>query len=141
MKLLTSFRTRTLVTLTGGILIVYLAIISLVILQTRKNTYNDAVRLVDKTVEKSAQEIVSELNIHVGYTRAFASTFLGHDLLDTAQKWMYYETIMKHMIERSPQYLTLWSTHELSTFQKNCNNSGSLVYEIFKIIFFSIKCE
>jgi methyl-accepting chemotaxis protein len=86
---------------------------------TKNVAIEDAQRISDGYAREYANRIKSELDADMGICRALAAAVTSHNDLDVEQKKSMYNRIILNTYTQNPQYLALWCSFELNTFDPN----------------------
>lgn len=112
----------------GAKMLLYVMITSFIIMLViglfvgvRINTiaHNNAVKLAQAEAQKTSNQIKSELELDMGFSRALAQSLYIYPSFDTITLDSIFFNILKNQAINNPRYLTVWYSVEYSAFRKN----------------------
>ncbi len=84
-----------------------------------KIAHDNAIRLAQAEAVKTANQIKSELELDMGFSRALAYSLYTYPQFDTITVDSIFNNILNHQAVGNPRYLTVWYTVELSAYKKD----------------------
>ena len=114
-----SIRTKLLAYILLTTLIVFTAILGYIVDNTNKNAIEDARKFVNATAQQHANEVKAILDNDIATCRSMASAFSGYKDIDEENRYDIYNYIMKDILINNSQFLSLWTSWELSAIKKN----------------------
>lgn len=84
-----------------------------------KIAHDNAVKLAQAEAQKTANQIKSELELDMGFSRALAQSLYIYPKFDTTTLDSIFFNITNHQVINNPRYLTVWYSVEYFAFRKN----------------------
>ncbi len=126
-----SIRTKLLVYILLTTIIVFTSILGYIVINTNENAIEDAHKFVIATAQQHANEVKAILDNDIATCRSMASAFSGYKDIDAENRYDIYNTIMKDILIHHPQFLSIWTSWELSAIRndfKEVNGRDRLTY-------------
>jgi len=83
-----------------------------------KIAHDNAIKLAQAEAQKTANQIKSELELDMGFSRALAQSLCIYPKFDTATLDSIFFNVLNNQVLNNPRYLTIWYTVELSAYKK-----------------------
>ncbi|QKG81102.1 GAF domain-containing protein [Tenuifilum thalassicum] len=84
---------------------------------------DNAIKIAQTEAQKSANQLKSELDLDMGFSRALAHSLYIYPKFDTVLLDSVFYNIVKNQVENNSRYLTVWYTIELWSFRPNYNKT------------------
>lgn len=83
-----------------------------------KIAHDNAVKLAQAEAEKTANQIKSELELDMGFSRSLAHALYIYPKFDTVLLDSIFFNVLNHQVINNSRYLTVWYSVEYSAFRK-----------------------
>ena len=78
-------------------------------------SFTDAQKIVDGTAQEYANQVKADLNKDFYITKSMAHTFARYQEIDFDKRIEYFNSILKEVIIKNPDFLSTWVNWDLST--------------------------
>lgn len=78
---------------------------------------DNAIKIAQAEAQKSANQLKSELDMDMGFSRALAHALYIYPKFDTVTLDSIFFNILKNQVANNPRYLTIWYSVEYSAFR------------------------
>lgn len=116
MKRTLKYKEKIILSILGTSAIIYIAVLTVIYIRFSRDAYTNALKIVDESARTNAYEITSELQTDVGISRALAYSFANYRNIEESKRWATYHAMLTNVIKNSPNYLSVWTSFELSTY-------------------------
>jgi len=114
--------------------IVFAGAFGFYILRFKKIAFNNATELVDAYVRENSNKISAEFNTDMGICRSLSNTIASLNAFHSEEDWDLYTNILMVTDKNSTGYLNVWSSFELSAFEKGYSkNYGRRVLNVYSL--------
>jgi PAS domain S-box-containing protein len=104
-------------------ILIMIAIGFVIGIRINKIARDNAIKIAQTEAQKSANQLKSELDLDMGFSRALAHSLYIYPKFDTVLLDSIFYNIVKNQVENNSRYLTVWYTIELWSFRPNYNKT------------------
>ena len=119
MKRKLRYKGKIILAILGASAIIYITIFTIIYIRFSKETHNSAFKIVDESANANANKISSNLQVDIGISRALAYSILGYKNIEESARMKIYHSMLGEIIKNSPEYISVWTSFELSAFTSN----------------------
>lgn len=107
-RLKMTIRTKMLVYVLITSIAVLLVVGTYILVRTYSITIKSAISFSKASAEKAANQVKSELEFDLGFTRSLAHSLYDYHKYDDQTRDSIYFNIIKNQVEQNPRYVTIW---------------------------------
>lgn len=114
-----SIRTKLLVYILFTAILIFVATLTYIIINTNNIAIEDAHKFVNATAHEYANKVKAELDSDIATCRTLTNAFSGFKDIDKEQRVVIYNQIMKDILINNPQFYAIWTSWELKAIDPN----------------------
>jgi len=119
MKRNLKYKEKIILSILGASTVIYIAIFSIIYIRFSNEAHDSALKVVDESANANANKISSTLQVDIGISRALAYSILGYKNIEESERLKIYHSMLGEIIKKSPEYISVWTSFELSAFTSN----------------------
>ncbi len=110
------YRSKIQLYILGATALIYFAAFSFFLWRYANQTTRESFKFVDTTVRESAYKVLSDLSVDIGLSRSLAYSISTFESVPSEARNDVYRSIMLDLQEKSPEYVSIWTSFERKTF-------------------------
>ncbi len=111
--------TKLLIYILSITVLIFAAVLTYIIINTRKMALHDAANYVNADTREYANLVQKELNSDMATCRALARAFMGYDEIPREHRKDIYNEMMRNILVDNPQFVSVWASWELNDIDPN----------------------
>jgi len=128
-----SIRTKLLTYILLTTILIFVATLSYIIINTNKIAIEDSQKFVNAMAQQYANAVKAELDADIATCRSMADAFSGYADIEIDQRNKIYNSIMENILADNPQFVSVWTSWEFNAIDPNFKEeNGRIRYTYYR---------